>query len=135
MSSMMTSLEELGEALGPYLEADPALEEAFHQHASAVMDLLEVPMHIEVGVEHWRAAVALATAFVDGDLFVSELSAESRASAGDPARRAAVIYALVQLISDVLDVAVSEEEPETEDADRSAAMSLLARLALVRGVS
>ncbi len=133
--SMLSSLVELETALEPYLDADPDLQEVLALHASAVMDLLDVPMHIEVGVEHWRAAVALATAFVDGDLFVSELSAESRASASDPARRAAVIYALVQLISDVLDIAVSIEDEQPEDGGKGAVMALLARLALVRGVS
>jgi hypothetical protein len=135
MSEMMTTLYELEEALSPYTEQDTELEGALHRHASAVMDLLDVPMHIEVGVDHWRSAVALATAFVDGDLFVSELSAEARLSAADPGRRAAVVYALVQLIVDVLAVSVNPDGGLDTDEAKSRALQLLSKLALVRGLA
>jgi hypothetical protein len=135
VSEIMPTLYELEAALTPHLADNAELEGALHRHASALMDLLEVPLHIEVGVEHWRSAVALATAFVDGDLFISELSAEARLSAADPGRRAAVVYALVQLIVDVLAVSVNPDGDMEPDEAKGSALQLLSKLALVRGVA
>ena len=131
----MATLVELEQALSPYATTDEGLNEALQRHASAVLDLIDVPLQIEVGVEHWRAAVALATAFIDGDLFISELSTESHLSAGSPARRAAVIYALVQLIADILAQAVNPDADIEQASADAAALRLLAKLALVRGVA
>lgn len=135
MTLAINSLADLEAALAPYLSENDELGELLAVHTSAVLDLVDVPLQIEVGVEHWRAAVALATAFVDGDLFVSELSTESRLSSGSPARRAAVIYALVQLTSDVLMTIVDPDDTLDEQEANKAALALLARLALVRGVA
>jgi hypothetical protein len=132
---VMRTLVELEQALAPLLVDNNDLYEVLQEHSSAVLDLVDVPLKIEVGVEHWRAAVALATAFIDGELFVSELSTESHLSAGSPERRAAVIYALVQLIADILAYAVNPDRQIDQETADAAALHLLAKLALFRGVA
>jgi hypothetical protein len=104
--------------------------------------LLRRPTVLDVGAEHRDAAVALTTAFLDGDrqhqLLLSVLSEHDDRARVDPEWRLATTAALAQLVADVLVVAVvalSDDTPGSavgEAETAAACRELLSRLVQLR---